>query len=107
MAPEHLELALDDADSIIDQIDNAGAIFVGHYSAESFGDYMAGPNHVLPTCGTARYFSPLGVDDFIKKSSIIKLDKNAALKLLDDVYEFANNESLEMHGLSAKIRGDF
>lgn len=107
LAPEHLELALDDADSIIDKINNAGAIFVGHYSAESFGDYMAGPNHVLPTCGTARYFSPLGVDDFIKKSSIIKLDKNAALKLLDDVYEFANNESLEMHGLSAKIRGDF
>ncbi|MBQ9520513.1 MAG: histidinol dehydrogenase [Acholeplasmatales bacterium] len=106
LAPEHLELAIDNARSIVDKIKNAGAIFIGHYSAESFGDYMAGPNHVLPTCGTARFFSPLGVDDFIKKSSIIELDKNVANELADSVYTFGNYEELEMHALSAKIRKD-
>lgn len=106
LAPEHLELAIDNARSIVDKIKNAGAIFIGHYSAESFGDYMAGPNHVLPTCGTARFFSPLGVDDFIKKSSIIELDKNVAKELADSVYTFGNYEELEMHALSAKIRKD-
>ena len=104
LAPEHLELALDNARSIVDKIENAGAIFIGHYTAESYGDYMAGPNHVLPTCGTARYFSPLGVDDFIKKTSLIEFDKETALKLLDDVDTFAKEESLEMHALSARIR---
>lgn len=106
LAPEHLELAIDNARSIVDKIKNAGAIFIGHYSAESFGDYMAGPNHVLPTCGTARFFSPLGVDDFIKKSSIIELDKNVANELADSVYTFGNYEELEMHALAAKIRKD-
>ena len=106
LAPEHLELAIDNARSIVDKIKNAGAIFIGHYSAESFGDYMAGPNHVLPTCGTARFFSPLGVDDFIKKSSIIELDKSVANELADSVYTFGNYEELEMHALAAKIRKD-
>ena len=104
LAPEHLELALDDARSLVDKIHNAGAIFIGHFTAESYGDYMAGPNHVLPTCGTARYFSPLGVDDFIKKTSLIEFSKDTALKLLDDVDTFAKEESLEMHALSARIR---
>ena len=67
---------------------------------------MAGPNHVLPTCGTARFFSPLGVDDFIKKSSIIELNKNVANELADSVYTFGNYEELEMHALAAKIRKD-
>ncbi|MCR5350229.1 MAG: histidinol dehydrogenase [Acholeplasmatales bacterium] len=106
IAPEHLELALDNARSIIDKIDNAGAIFIGHYSAEVYGDYMAGPNHVLPTCGTARFFSPLGVDDFIKKTSLIEFSKDSALKLLDDVDVFAKCENLTMHALSASVRKD-
>jgi len=104
LAPEHLELALDDARSIIDKIDNAGAIFIGHNSAEAFGDYMAGPNHVLPTCGTARFFSPLGVDDFIKKTSLIELSKEAVNDLVDDVDIFAQSEGLTMHALSARVR---
>ena len=104
IAPEHLELAFDDANKYIDKIHNAGAIFVGHYSAESFGDYMSGPNHVLPTVKTARFFSPLNVDDFMKKTSIQELSKEASLKLVDDVFDFANLEGLEMHALAAKAR---
>ncbi|MBQ3254019.1 MAG: histidinol dehydrogenase [Acholeplasmatales bacterium] len=104
VAPEHLELATDNAMEIVDKIDNAGAIFIGHYSAESLGDYMSGPNHVLPTVGTARFFSPLGVDDFIKKTSLQRLSKEACLSLIDDVDLFANCEGLEMHALSARVR---
>jgi len=104
MAPEHLELALDNARSIVDKIKNAGAIFIGHYAAEALGDYMAGPNHVLPTVGTARFFSPLGVDDFIKKSSLIEFDEKSCNLLIDDVDRFANAEGLEMHALSARVR---
>lgn len=106
IAPEHLELAIDDAEKYIDDIDNAGAIFIGHYSPESLGDYMAGPNHVLPTVGTARFFSPLGVDDFIKKTSLISFTREAALNLIDDVDTFANAEGLQMHALSARVRGE-
>ncbi len=104
LAPEHLELALDSARSILDKIDNAGAIFIGHNSAEAFGDYMAGTNHVLPTCGTARFFSPLNVDDFIKKTSLIELSKDAVNDLVDDVDIFAQCEGLTMHALSARVR---
>ncbi|MGM9970735.1 MAG: histidinol dehydrogenase [Anaeroplasma sp.] len=106
IAPEHLELALDDAEKYIDKIRNAGAIFIGHYSPEALGDYMAGPNHVLPTVGTARFFSPLGVDDFIKKSSLIEFTKEAAKMLISDVDAFAMAEGLEMHALSARLRGE-
>ena len=104
IAPEHLELAFDDANSYVDKIHNAGAIFIGHYSAESFGDYMSGPNHVLPTVKTARFFSPLNVDDFMKKTSLQCLSKDAALALVDDVYEFATLEGLEMHARAALAR---
>ena len=83
---------------------NAGAIFMGHYSAESYGDYMAGPNHVLPTVSTAKFFSPLGVDDFIKKTSLQKLSKDSALMLADDVDTFAKLEGLTMHALAAAVR---
>lgn len=106
IAPEHLELAFDDARDYIEKVKNAGAIFVGHYSAEAFGDYMAGPNHVLPTVGTAKFFSPLGVDDFIKKSSIIEFNKASVANLVDDVDTFAQAESLEMHAYSARLRGE-
>ncbi len=104
LAPEHLELAFNQAMDYIDDIENAGAIFIGHYSPESLGDYMAGPNHVLPTVQTARFFSPLGVDDFIKKSSLISFSKESAEKLIDDVDIFAMAEGLEMHALSARVR---
>ena len=106
VAPEHLELSIDNARNYIDDIKNAGAIFLGHYSVEALGDYMAGPNHVLPTVGTARFFSPLGVDDFIKKTSLITFDKASAKNLVDSVDKFAQAESLEMHALSARLRGE-
>lgn len=106
IAPEHLEIAIDDATNYVDKINNAGAIFIGHYSPESLGDYMAGPNHVLPTVATSRFFSPLGVDDFIKKTSLISFTKEAAMKLIDDVDAFANAEGLQMHALSARVRGE-
>lgn len=104
LAPEHLELALDSARDIVNDIKNAGAIFIGHYAAEALGDYMAGPNHVLPTVGTARFFSPLGVDDFIKKSSLLEFSYSACQELIDDVDTFANAEGLTMHALSARVR---
>ena len=104
VAPEHLELAVNNPEAIVDKIQNAGAIFMGHYSAESFGDYMSGPNHVLPTVATARFFSPLGVDDFIKKTSLQMLSKEAALSLVDDVDSFAMLEGLTMHALAARVR---
>jgi histidinol dehydrogenase len=104
LAPEHLELALDNARSIVKDIDNAGAIFIGHYAAEALGDYMAGLNHVFPTVGTARFFSPLGVDDFIKKSSLLEFSFEACQELIDDVDCFAEAEGLGMHALSARVR---
>ncbi len=106
IAPEHLEIAIDNANEYVDKLHNAGAIFIGHYSVESLGDYMAGPNHVLPTCGTARFFSPLGVDDFIKKTSLIEFDKRSCKDLVFDVDAFAKEEGLEMHALSARLRGE-
>ena len=90
----------------VNKIKNAGAIFIGHYSPEALGDYMAGPNHVLPTVGTSRFFSPLGVDDFIKKSSLIQFTKESANMLISDVDTFAMAEGLEMHALSARVRGE-
>ncbi len=104
IAPEHLEVCVDNAFDYLDDIKNAGAIFLGHYTPEALGDYMAGPNHVLPTVKTSRFFSPLGVDDFIKKSSIINFTKDALLDLADEVIDFANEEGLEMHALSVKVR---
>ncbi len=106
IAPEHLEISIDNANRLVDKLTNAGAIFIGHYSVEALGDYMAGPNHVLPTCGTARFFSPLGVDDFIKKTSLIEFNKESAKALAADVDTFAQAEGLEMHALSARLRGE-
>lgn len=106
IAPEHLEISIDNPNRLVDRLTNAGAIFIGHYSVEALGDYMAGPNHTLPTCGTARFFSPLGVDDFIKKTSLIEFDKVSAKALSSDVDTFAQTEGLEMHALSARLRGE-
>lgn len=104
IAPEHLELAISEPFKYFDKIINAGAIFLGNYAAESIGDYMAGPNHVLPTIRTARFFSPLSVSDFIKKSSIISFDREAFMKIGKQVEIFAESEGLTAHALSAKIR---
>ncbi|MGL4345955.1 MAG: histidinol dehydrogenase [Cellulosilyticaceae bacterium] len=104
IAPEHLELATADPFGLLAEIKNAGAVFLGHYTPEPVGDYMAGPNHVLPTSGTARFFSPLGVDDFVKKSSILSFSPQALRAIGEEVVTFAESESLYAHALSVKIR---
>ena len=106
IAPEHLELSVAAPFEALTMIKNAGAIFLGHYTPEPVGDYMAGPNHVLPTNGTARFFSPLGVDDFVKKSSILSFSKEALLPLGKDIVKFAKSENLFAHALSVQVRLD-
>ena len=106
IAPEHLELAVKEPFTYVDKIKNAGAMFLGNYSAESLGDYMAGPNHVLPTIHTARFFSPLSVYDFIKRTSIIYFDKPAFDKIGKNVAAFAKSEGLTAHALAAEVRID-
>lgn len=104
IAPEHLELAVEDAEVCAEQIVNAGAIFIGHHSAEVFGDYCAGPNHVLPTGRSARFSSPLGVYDFQKRSSIIKLSAAGARELGKVATQLAYGEGLQAHARSAEYR---
>jgi histidinol dehydrogenase len=104
IAPEHLELMTEEPFSIMPKIKNAGAIFLGKYSPEPVGDYMAGPNHVLPTGGTAKFFSPLGVYDFCKRSSIIAFSKENFDKLKEHVSMFAKLEGLYSHSKSIEIR---
>ena len=106
IAPEHLELAVKAPFELLTKIKNAGAIFLGHYTPEPVGDYMAGPNHVLPTSGTARFFSPLGVDDFVKKSSILSFTKEALIPLGESIVKFAKSENLYAHALSVQVRLD-
>ena len=89
---------------VMTKIRNAGAIFIGEYSSEPLGDYFAGPNHVLPTNGTARFFSPLGVDDFIKKSSIIYYSREALEKVHEEIEQFASAEQLTAHANSIHVR---
>lgn len=104
IAPEHLELAVADPFAILSQIINAGAIFMGHWTPEAAGDYLAGPNHTLPTGGTARFFSPLSVDDFVKKSSIVYFSKDGLQRLGQDIVRIAGLEGLEAHGRSVSMR---
>jgi histidinol dehydrogenase len=104
IAPEHLELAVADPFAILPQITNAGAIFMGHWTPEAAGDYLAGPNHTLPTGGTARFFSPLSVDDFVKKSSIVYFSEGGLKRLGNDIVRIAGLEGLEAHGKSVGIR---
>ncbi|MDG2420269.1 MAG: histidinol dehydrogenase [Gammaproteobacteria bacterium] len=104
IAPEHLEISIENSEEILGAIDNAGAIFIGQYSAEALGDYCAGPSHVLPTSGTARFFSPLGVYDFQKRSSIIQCSASGANKLAKTASELARNEDFQAHALSAEYR---
>ncbi|NUQ82656.1 MAG: histidinol dehydrogenase [Bacteroidetes bacterium] len=104
IAPEHLELLLDFPESHLYRVRHAGAVFIGHWSPEAAGDYLAGPNHVLPTCGTARFFSPLGVYDFMKRTSVIHLNEEAMKAIGPAVAAFADLESLTAHGDSARLR---
>lgn len=104
LAPEHLELSVDAPFDYLDRIQNAGSVFLGRYSCESLGDYYAGPNHTLPTMGTARFSSPLGVDDFVKKSSFTYYTRPALLRAADDVALFAESEGLHAHARAVTIR---
>jgi histidinol dehydrogenase len=104
IASEHLEIIMQDAFHVMTKIKNAGAIFIGKWSSEPLGDYMAGPNHVLPTSGTAKFFSPLSVDDFIKKSSIISYSEEALAAVSEDVIAFAQAEHLYAHAFSIQSR---
>lgn len=104
IAPEHLELAVADPFGLLPLIQNAGAIFMGHWTPEAAGDYLAGPNHTLPTGGTARFFSPLSVDDFVKKSSIISFSEQGLKRLGAEIVRVAGMEGLEAHGKSVSIR---
>ncbi|HZK38659.1 MAG TPA: histidinol dehydrogenase [Clostridia bacterium] len=104
LAPEHLELCVKNPLEYISAVDNAGSVFLGNYSPESLGDYYAGPNHVLPTGGTARFFSPLSVDSFIKKSSFIYYTRPDLVKAGDHIIELAKAEGLTAHANSVKMR---
>lgn len=104
IASEHLEIITKNPFDIMTKIKNAGAIFLGEYSSEPLGDYFAGPNHVLPTNGTAKFFSPLSIDDFIKKSSVISYSKEALYPIHKDIIKFANSESLTAHANSIAVR---
>ncbi len=104
IAPEHMEIVTANPWDVMTKIKNAGAIFLGEYSSEPLGDYFAGPNHVLPTNGTARFFSPLGVDDFIKKSSIICYSEEALRAVSKDIQMFAKSEGLTAHANSIAVR---
>ena len=104
IAPEHLEICTDNPFDYLADIKNAGSIFMGRYCPEALGDYFAGPNHTLPTSGTARFSSPLSVDDFVKKSQYTYYTEEAFLKIADKVNIFAHKEGLQAHGKSATIR---
>lgn len=104
LAPEHLEVMCEDPLSYIGRLDNAGSVFLGKYSPEPLGDYYAGPNHVLPTSGTARFFSPLSVDSFVKKSSFISYNRAALEEAKEDIQVIAREEGLDAHANSIRIR---
>ena len=104
IAPEHLELSVKNPEALLDSIKHAGAIFMGKYTCEALGDYCAGPNHVLPTSGTARFSSPLGVYDFQKKSSLIMASRESANTLGKVAATLADGEGLQAHALSARYR---
>lgn len=104
IASEHLEIVTKDPFQVMTKIHNAGAIFIGEYASEPLGDYFAGPNHVLPTNGTAKFFSPLGVDDFIKKSSLVYYSRDALMEVHEDIIRFAKAEGLTAHANSIAVR---
>jgi len=103
-APEHLMLAIENAETVLKQVQNAGSVFLGHYTPIAVGDYLAGPNHVLPTGGTARFFSPLGVEDFLKRMSFVRFEPPKLRELGADVIRLAQMEGLTAHGISVELR---
>jgi histidinol dehydrogenase len=104
IAPEHLELQIENPFEYIGMIKNAGAVFLGNYTPEPVGDYIAGPNHVLPTAGTARFSSALSVDNFIKKTSLISYSKDAFFREAKDIIRLAETEGLGAHADSVRVR---
>ena len=104
IAPEHLEISIKEPFSVLSKVKNAGSIFLGDYTPEALGDYLSGANHVIPTSGTAKFASPLSVDDFIKKSYITYYTKDALEKVKDNIINFAEHESLEAHANSVRVR---
>src|SRR5699024_449175 len=104
IAPEHLQLMIQDASELVGNVRHAGAIFIGNYSPEALGDYMAGPNHTLPTSGTAKFSSPLGVYDFVKRSSLIRYTEEALSKEAKAIKEIAMTEQLEGHAKAISVR---
>lgn len=106
IAPEHLVLSVDDPFAMLSRIENAGSVFMGRFTPESLGDYMAGPNHTLPTGGTARFASPLSVDDFVKKSSFLYYDEEALRRIAPDIERFAESEGLRAHARAAVLRAE-
>jgi histidinol dehydrogenase len=103
-APEHMVLAMDDADSALKKVRNAGTVFLGHYTPVAVGDYLAGPNHVLPTGGTARFFSPLGIEDFLKRTAFVRFEPPKLRELGLDVIRLAELEGFTGHGASVELR---
>jgi histidinol dehydrogenase len=104
VAPEHMEIVIADPEALLPKVRHAGAIFIGHYSSESLGDYCAGPNHVLPTVRTARFSSPLGVYDFVKRSNLIHVSAAGAQRLGPVAATLARGEHLVAHAMSAELR---
>ncbi len=104
IASEHLEILTANPFEVMTKIRNAGAIFLGEYASEPLGDYFAGPNHILPTNGTAKFFSPVNVDDFVKKTSIISYSREALEKVHRDIEVFAESEGLTAHANSVRVR---
>ncbi|HEY5497387.1 MAG TPA: histidinol dehydrogenase, partial [Syntrophales bacterium] len=105
-APEHLELMVENPEELLSEITHAGAIFLGQYTPEALGDYMAGPNHILPTGGTARFSSPLGVYDFVKRTSVLSFTREAFHRYGRQTERFAALEGLDAHGRSISVRLD-
>jgi histidinol dehydrogenase len=104
IAPEHLEVMVDDPERTLDKITNAGAVFLGSYTPEPIGDYFAGPNHTLPTSGTAKFSSPLGVYDFVKRSSILYYSKDSLEQVKEKVADFAEREGFTSHANAIRRR---
>jgi histidinol dehydrogenase len=104
LAPEHLEIATDDAEKLSKDVKNAGAIFLGRFTPEALGDYVAGPNHVLPTARSARFSSGLGVQDFLKRTSVIGCDADGLAQIGPAAISLARAEGLDAHALSVEIR---
>ena len=105
IAPEHLELALQDPLRWLGEVANAGTVFLGPYTPEAVGDYLGGPNHVLPTGGTARFFSPLGVEHFLKRTNILSFSQDALDEVREDVARLARLEGFEAHARAVEVRG--